>query len=94
MFGKLLFKVQVSGESCFPELISGKTYSASSMRRPKVGRYVAFKPQEKSANCVVKKITRIAPDALCVGGTVSWSSTYIIPCSAVVGTLFFAPMKS
>ena len=42
MFRNLLFRVTVSGESCWPELVPSKTYFASCLRRPRVGDYVVF----------------------------------------------------
>ena len=87
--GKLMnivFRVSVSGESCWPELMSGQSYWASSLLRPRVGKFVVFKREKQH---IVKKIQRIEGDTLYVGGTVSWSSSFVLSRGAVLGRVLF-----
>jgi len=91
MFGRLLFRVKVSGESCWPDLVSGKTYFASRLRKPCVGDYVVFPFASifgsPTSEYAVKKIKRIEDDTLHVAGTVSWATSHVVRRSAVLGTL-------
>jgi hypothetical protein len=48
-FKNLLFRVTVSGESCWPSLVPGKTYLATSLLRASPGRFVVV--ENKRANC-------------------------------------------
>ncbi len=90
-FKHLLFVVKVEGESAFPELIPGRYYLASSLKRPQVGRFVVFSNPLNHGQILVKKVQRFEGDSLCVQGTVSWavSSREIgrIPLRSTLGVL-------
>lgn len=85
----LLFKVKIFGESCWPELVPGKIYLATSLKKPRIGNYVVFKnPKPEEPEYIIKKVKAAEGDKLTLGGVVSWSSAYIILRSAVIGTIF------
>ncbi len=67
--------VKVEGESAFPELISGRYYFASILKKPKIGRYVVFKNPMNGEQIFVKKIIREEHDGFYVAGTVSWATS-------------------
>lgn len=90
MLGRFLFRVKVSGESCWPDLVPGKSYPASRLRAPGVGDYVVFPDpihEASTSGWWVKKIKRIDGNILHVGGTVSWSSSCTVPRIRVLGTI-------
>lgn len=74
---KLLFVVKVEGESAWPELIPGKYYFATSLLRPKVGRYAVFKNPKKPKQILVKKISAVERDSLEVSSSVSWGKSML-----------------
>ena len=84
----ILFLVKVEGESCWPELVSGRRYFASRLPRIKRGRFLVFKNPADKNQILVKKLLTISDSSMLeLGGTVAWSSRYHDPKSAVLGTL-------
>ena len=81
------FLVEVSGESCWPELIPGKKYLAIQNHRPKVDDFVVFKATSDKKEYLVKKIAEIKGDFLSLASTVSWGPAYTIEVKDVVGKL-------
>ncbi len=70
---RALFRVRVTGESMWPELVSGKRYWASGFVRPQVGKYAVF--QSPSGEGVfVKKVSRVTNDGYEVTSLVPWGS--------------------
>lgn len=67
--------MEVEGESAFPELIPGRYYLASSLKRPRVGRFVVFPNPLSRGQILVKKVESLEDDFLRVRGTVSWGSS-------------------
>jgi len=86
-FRYTIFRVKIEGESLWPKLIPGKMYYASNLRQPKEGRYVVFKNPRNKNESFIKKVSRIVDDAYFVEGTVSWSSSFTISRSDIIGTL-------
>jgi len=84
------FLVTISGESMWPELISGKTYCAYAYKKPRIHDAIVFIHPHKKIS-MVKKITEITSSGYKVLSTVSWgnSSTTlgVIPHSAVRGVV-------
>lgn len=90
MLGTVLFRVRVSGESCWPDLVPGKTYFASRLRTPHIGDYVVFPDPTfggSTSSCWVKKIKYVDGNIFHVGGTVSWASSCAVPRSLILGTV-------
>lgn len=94
IFDKLkraLFTVKVYGESCWPELVPGRKYIATSLIKPKIGDYVVF--MTKHGEIFVKKVKEIKHDSYFVEGMVSWSESSknlgLINKENVIGKLMF-----
>ena len=73
--GRLLFTVKVEGESCWPDLVPGKRYFATSLLRPRVGDFIVFKRPSDLRSFLVKKVKEVRGDSYYVEGTVSWGTT-------------------
>lgn len=72
-FGKrLLFRVRVSGESCWPSLVPGRSYWASALAPVRAGDFVVFRNPMDDKQILVKKICGVRDGAYQVGSTVSW----------------------
>ena len=72
-FGKyLLFRVRVSGESCWPVLVSGRAYWASAWIPVRAGDFVVFSNPAHSAQVLVKKILGVRENGYEVESLVSW----------------------
>ena len=88
----LLFVVKVEGESAFPELIPGRKYLATSLKRPKIGRFIVFKNPRNEAQIMVKKVTDSHPEGFSVSGVVSWGTSSkelgIISPILILGTIW------
>ncbi len=84
----LLFIVKIEGESAWPELIPEKYYFATSLLRPKTGRFFIFK---KDGRIIVKKIEKILDKSVEVSAAVSWGSSSknlgILPLETMIGTV-------
>jgi phage repressor protein C with HTH and peptisase S24 domain len=70
-----LFLVEVEGESAWPELIPGKIYFASKLKRPKVGNFIVFSSPRNKSEIFVKKIKQIRDNFYVVSGNVPWASS-------------------
>lgn len=68
----ILFRVRVSGESCWPVLVPGKAYWASALARIQKGDFIVFTNPADREQILVKKILSIQKRAYEVGSTVSW----------------------
>ncbi len=88
---RILFTVKVYGESCWPELVPGRKYLATSLIKPKIGDYVVF--MTKHGEIFVKKVTEIKNNSYFVEGRVSWSESSknlgLINRENVIGKLMF-----
>ncbi len=82
-----LFLVRVSGESMWPRLVPGRRYFATSLLSPRVGRIVVCAHPHEAGQLLVKRVERIADGKLHLGGTVDWSSSYVVPRAAVWGVI-------
>ena len=77
-FKRILFTVQITGESCWPELVPSKSYLATNLLKPKSGDYIVF--TNKFDELLVKRVKYIKKDKIKKGddsyfvtGNVSWS---------------------
>lgn len=70
----LLFKVKVSGESCWPDLVPNRKYFATSLLPVRVGDFIVFRSPTEPSKKFVKKVREIQSDGYSVSGTVSWAS--------------------
>ena len=70
----------------WPRLVPGKRYFATSLMKPKLGSFVVFRDVSKN-EVMVKQVVEVRDDAYVASGTVPWSSTHVVPRSAVIGTL-------
>lgn len=82
----ILFRVRVRGESMWPHLVSGKTYFASGILKPRIGDYVVFH-SSLYEDPIVKRVDALDGDILRVNGSVSWSSSFTPHISDVIGVL-------
>jgi hypothetical protein len=86
-----LFRVRVSGESMWPEFVSGKTYWASGFLRPGVGDAVVFRNPRNRQEIFVKRIVAESAEGYAVSSAVSWGRTSeeigIVPRGAVLGRI-------
>lgn len=71
-FDRMLFRVRVTGESCWPVLVPGKSYWASALAQVRTGDFIVFR---KSDQLLIKKILEARADGYRVGSTVSWGSS-------------------
>lgn len=65
----VLFRVRVSGESCWPALVPGRAYWASVMMPVRTGDFIVFRNRNR---LLVKKTFEVRKDGYEVGSTVSW----------------------
>ncbi len=82
-----IFKVQVSGESLWPELVPGRIYWATGLLAPKAGDYAVFRSPDEPGKFVVKKVKSVQDGLYELVGTVPWSSSYKVPKSQILGRL-------
>lgn len=66
---RILFRVRVSGESCWPALAPGRAYWASAMMPVRTGDFIVFWNHNR---LLVKKTLEVRKDGYEVGSTVSW----------------------
>ncbi len=83
----ILFRIKVTGESLWPELVPGKTYWASRFKQPKPGRLVVCLNPDTPANFLIKKVQSIIGRQVYLTGTVSWSTNYHVDEDAILGTV-------
>lgn len=81
-----LFRVKITGESMWPVLVPGRSYWATSLLAPKVGRLAVFR-MPHSSQFAVKRIVELKNGRLELAGTVSWSSSFEIDADQFVGIL-------
>ncbi|MDP3735614.1 MAG: hypothetical protein Q8R39_04270 [bacterium] len=93
-----IFRVRVSGLSCWPCLVPGKTYWATSLRRARVGDFVVVSGAAIGESCILYVVKRVAEqnvDTLVLASTLSWSeATYTVPRNAVHGVLARAFLRA
>ncbi len=85
-----LFRIRISGLSCWPYLVPGKTYWATTLRRPRVGDFVLVRGEavgEQSIPHIVKHVARVANNALELKSTVPWGACYSVAASAIEGVV-------
>lgn len=82
------FRVRISGESCWPDLVPGRTYWATNLRQPSAGNFVVLHHPAEGGLHIVKKVLSVTAHSLELGGTVSWSARFSVPKRDVLGTLF------
>ncbi|MBI3442722.1 MAG: hypothetical protein HY007_03060 [Candidatus Sungbacteria bacterium] len=71
----MLFRVRVSGESCWPALVPGKTYWASTFRKIRKGDFVVFRNPIDRKEIFVKKIFRVQEKGYKVVSLISWGES-------------------
>ncbi len=81
------FLVRVSGESMWPLLVPGRRYLASSLLAPRQGRIVVAPNPSYPPELLIKRVERVEGQRLHLGGTVGWSSSYVVPRQSVYGVL-------
>lgn len=90
-FKRLLFLVKVEGESGWPELIPGKTYYATCLKKPVIGSFVVFRNPQNPMQILVKKVFAIKNGGYEVGSLVSWGSSSkelgLIPQELILGSI-------
>ena len=69
---RILFRVRVSGESCWPVLVPGKSYWASTLMRIRKGDFIVFRNPVDPEQIFVKKILGMQDEMYEVVSTVSW----------------------
>ena len=74
-FSRLLFLVDIKGESGWPFLVPGKQYLASNVVSPKVGDFVVFRNPHDSAQILVKRVAAVRGDRYRVESMVSWGTS-------------------
>ncbi|MCP6719338.1 MAG: S26 family signal peptidase [Patescibacteria group bacterium] len=88
---RLIFSVEVEGESAWPELIPEKTYLATGIKKPKVGDFIVFLNPENNKEILVKKIKSIEDNYYFVSGNVSWANSSkdfgLVPKELVLGKI-------
>ncbi len=84
---RLLFRVRVTGESMWPRLVPGKTYWASSLLKPSIGKIIVFRDPNDLRQYIVKQIIQYNGETVIVSGTVSWSNSYSIRQEQILGVL-------
>lgn len=91
-FKSLLFWVDVTGDSMSPVLLSGRSYLASALRRPKVGRIVVFTHPNSPRQRMVKRIVCEVSGGYIVEGThpdsIDSDAIGVVPANTIIGTLF------
>lgn len=95
-FGKhLLFRVRVSGESCWPVLVPGKSYWASALAPVREGDFIVFRNPADRDRVFIKKILEVRGGGYRVGSSVSWGSSSgdfgIVGTRAVLGRIICIP---
>lgn len=69
---RILFRVRVSGESCWPVLVPGRSYWASAWIPVRVGDFVVFSNPADPAQVFIKKILGVRENGYEAGSLVSW----------------------
>ena len=71
----LLFRVRISGESCWPVLVPGRSYWASALMPVRTGDFVVFRNPADCGKILVKKVYGVRAEGYSVGSLVSWGSS-------------------
>lgn len=91
-FKRIIFWVDVTGDSMSPVLKNGQSYLASCFLRPKVGRIIVFKNPQNLEQRMVKKIISKTNNGFEVAGVKDKSTSSkeigLVPGSLILGTLF------
>ena len=69
---RILFRVRVSGESCWPALVPGRMYWASALGRIQIGSFVVFRSPADQEQILVKRVCEVRAEGYEVDSTVSW----------------------
>ena len=69
---RMLFRVRVSGESCWPALVPNRSYWASALGRIQVGDFVVFENPTDREQILVKRVCEVRAERYEVDSTVSW----------------------
>jgi hypothetical protein len=72
---KVLFRVRITGESCWPNLVPNKRYWASCLPRVQKGDFILFANPKEPSEIFVKQVQKITPTGYAVASTVSWGSS-------------------
>ncbi len=84
----IIFRVKISGESLWPELIPGRTYWATGLCAPQAGDYAVFKDPAGGDKFIVKKVAGVQNGLYDLRGTISRSASYKVPKDQILGRLF------
>lgn len=90
-FKRLLFVVQVEGESGWPLLIPGKRYLASNLLRPRQGDFIVFRNPASPSEILIKQLTSREGKGYRVESVRSWGTSSgqlgVIPRALLLGKL-------
>jgi len=79
----------------WPDLVPGRSYWASSLRRPRAGNFIVFRNPKNERETFVKKVIAIPGDGYEVSGTVPWGTSSgnigLVPPTLVLGHLISFP---
>ena len=81
------FEIVVTGESMWPVLVPGKHYVARRDVEPAVGDIAVATHPYDPTQTIVKRVSAIADGNYTLTGTVSWSSSFSVPRSAIMGVI-------
>jgi len=70
-----MFLVKIEGESAWPDLISGKSYLATNLLRPKIGDFIVFKRPRNQYEIIVKRVKEIRRGGYFLEGTLPWAES-------------------
>lgn len=91
-FKRIIFWVDVTGDSMSPVLKNGKSYLASNLLKPQVGKIIVFKNPSKFTQVMVKKIISETREGYEVAGLKAGSTSSkeigYIKKENIIGTLF------
>lgn len=89
---RLIFLVDVTGDSMSPVLENGKSYLASSLLKPQVGKIIIFKNPLNLNQVMIKKIISETSEGYEVVGLITGSTSSkeigYIKKENIIGTLF------
>jgi hypothetical protein len=91
-FKRLLFLVKIDGLSCWPYLMPGRKYLATSVLAPKVGDFVVFRAKDED-RFLVKKVMAKEEKGYRVASTLLFSQENdnlgLIPSENIEGRVLF-----
>lgn len=86
-FCKLLFRVKVEDESCWPYLVPGRCYWVTGLRKPRVGDFAVFRNSAVTEQWCVKRVRAVQGTTYEMESTVSWGTRATVDKKWIIGTL-------